>query len=158
MKEATLQNLQEEAWRLTSLVVRQSGIGPSAIARCFTCNNNAHWKEMDAGHYIHASESSKYSYLYFFLKNVHPQCSYCNKHKGGNTAEYAYRLVQEYGEGILAELQEMKNDKHRLNRLELQAIIELRCRDLGIEPRKWKVTKQCAHRRKDCTICHSTKK
>ncbi len=157
MKEATRENLQKEAWRLTSLVVRQRGTGTSEIARCFTCKNTAHWKEMDGGHYIHASESSKYSFLYFFLKNVHTQCSYCNKHKGGNTIEYAYRLTEEYGPNILEELQEMKRDEHRLNRVELQAIIELRCRDLGITPRKWKETKQCAHRRKDCTICHSTK-
>jgi len=52
---------------------------------------------MDAGHFIHGC-------LDYDEQNIHPQCSYCNRHLHGNSADYSHALIQKYGDGIIQEL------------------------------------------------------
>ena len=62
---------------------------------------------MDAGHYVNAGSSPPP--LYFDERNVHCQCTSCNRFKHGNLAVYALRLQQKYGNKILEELEAMRN-------------------------------------------------
>ncbi len=56
---------------------------------------------MDAGHYIASSISLA---LRFDERNVHPQCTACNRFRHGNMAQYALELQKKYGPDILEEL------------------------------------------------------
>lgn len=52
---------------------------------------------MDAGHFIHGR-------LDFDERNIHTQCSYCNRHLHGNLGEYAIRLIKEIGQAGVRKL------------------------------------------------------
>jgi len=56
---------------------------------------------MDAGHY-HARTAGLATY--FDLRNVHVQCTFCNRFKHGNLPAYALALIAKYGPNILKEL------------------------------------------------------
>lgn len=52
---------------------------------------------MDAGHFIHGR-------LDFDPRNIHVQCSYCNRYLHGNLGEYAIRLIGELGQAGVKKL------------------------------------------------------
>ena len=117
MAKLTLQGSQRKLWKVFSEYIRRRDLG-----RCFTCGVIKAWKDMQAGHYIHGSESSKYSPLFFNESNVHCQCPQCNSWKSGNLTEYAYRLKKRYTARILEVLQKLKyNPKH----LSIKEMVEL---------------------------------
>ena len=68
---------------------------------CFTCGKQLTPKNSDAGHYVPRSAGLS---LYFDERNVHCQCTYCNRFMHGNLSQYALKLVKKYGEGILEDL------------------------------------------------------
>ena len=78
---------------------------------------------MDAGHWFHASKQSAVTYDH---RNIHPQCTYCNKYLGGARDEYAVYIKNRYGAHVLDELQTLKHQGHILRRQELEdKIVEL---------------------------------
>lgn len=58
---------------------------------------------MHSGHYI-VKGACGLEY-YFHEKNVHAQCYRCNINLSGNSAEYRKRLIQEYGEKAVKDLE-----------------------------------------------------
>src|SRR6185295_6730992 len=91
-KQTILQRLHKKAWALFSEYVRRSSKGI-----CFSCGARKHWKELDAGHYIHGR-------LDYDELNIHAQCTYCNRYLHGNLGKYAERLLARHGEAALQEL------------------------------------------------------
>lgn len=89
------------AWDAFSKHVRSSYADENGMIKCFTCPSIKHFTEMDAGHYIAASLSL---ILRFDERNVHPQCTGCNRFRHGNLSQYALALKIKYGENILEEL------------------------------------------------------
>lgn len=76
---------------------------------------------MNAGHYHPQSLGLQ---VVFVDKNVHAQCTYCNHVLQGNQVEYAKALFIRYGEGILEELEGIKNSSLKLYRSDYEAMIE----------------------------------
>ena len=72
---------------------------------CYTCGFRNKWKLMDAGHYIKRQHQS----TRFLEINIHCQCRACNRFKGGSMDKYAVHLEEDYGYGILQELERLKN-------------------------------------------------
>lgn len=64
------------------------------------------WRALDCGHYIPKSVSG--DVLYFYEKNLAPQCISCNRLKSGNIEEYKKRLIMKYGEGVILELNQLR--------------------------------------------------
>ena len=93
MKPPSKKTLHKKAWKLHSEYIRKAEKGI-----CFTCGIHKHWKEQNAGHYIHKD------CLDFDSVNIHCQCVRCNKFLSGNSGIYAERLISEYGEDTIAEL------------------------------------------------------
>lgn len=89
---------------------------------CFTCGKRDEWKNMDAGHYIPKSVGG--SNLYFNEKNVHAQCTACNRFRHGNLHVYALRLREKYGNGILEWLEAYRNKSVPYNKRELEILID----------------------------------
>jgi hypothetical protein len=117
-KEKTLSKLKADVWKVFSIYVRSKDKSFQDTVQCFTCDRTDHWKTMDAGHYIPKSTGG--AGLYFHEKNVHPQCTGCNRFRHGNLTVYALRLQQKYGSEVLEELHSLRGQswsKRELERL-----------------------------------------
>jgi hypothetical protein len=117
-REASIALLKKKVWKVFSIYIRSRDKDFRDQVKCFTCDRVDHWKTMDAGHYIPKSTGG--AGLYFHEKNVHPQCTGCNRFRHGNLTQYALRLQQKYGNNILKELDAMRGQvwqKRELERL-----------------------------------------
>ena len=92
--------LKKQAWNYMSKYVRQRDNGT-----CISCGKKDHWKKMDAGHYVPKSAGLA---AYFEIKNVHCQCTYCNRFMHGNLSRYAVALTRMYGPKIIEELEKCR--------------------------------------------------
>lgn len=97
---------------------------------CCSCGKVYHWQDLDAGHYIHGCAP-----LRFDERNVHPQCTACNRFRHGNGPGYAAYLVKRYGPDIIIELhnirQANKATPKRWKRSELLALLDEYTRKLA---------------------------
>lgn len=118
-KEAeTIAQLKKKLWKVFSIYIRTREKTFQDTVSCFTCDRADHWKTFDAGHYIPKSTGG--AALYFNERNVHPQCTGCNRFRHGNLTAYALRLQTKYGTEILKELDALRGqpwDKRELERL-----------------------------------------
>lgn len=73
---------------------------------CISCGKKDEFGKMDAGHYIPKTAGNA---IYFDERNVNCQCTYCNRFMHGNLTKYAIALRKKYGEGILEELDQKRN-------------------------------------------------
>lgn len=89
---------KERAWKALSRYVR------SVEPRCCTCGEPT----TEAGHYFHNSDKGNKQLggneLWYDIRNIHGQCSTCNRWKSGNLAAYTMYLEDRYGPGIVQEL------------------------------------------------------
>lgn len=76
---------------------------------------------MDAGHYIPKTYGLS---IYFEEKNVHPQCTGCNRFRRGNLTAYAIALRKRYGETILEELDALKHQTRKFSESDYEELIE----------------------------------
>lgn len=90
-KLPSMRKLHKKAWDLQSIWVRSHDADFNGYNRCYTCYKVYHWKELQAGHFIHGS------YDFSVEDNIRPQCSSCNKWGHGKTMEYYVHLMQEIG-------------------------------------------------------------
>lgn len=90
-KLPSLKKLRKKAWDLQSVWVRSHDADFSGYKACFTCYKVYHWKELQAGHFIHGS------YDFDVYANIRAQCTACNKWGHGKTLEYYVHLVKEIG-------------------------------------------------------------
>jgi NAD-dependent SIR2 family protein deacetylase len=82
---------------LVSIYVRLKDADFRGFVSCYTCGKKFHWKELQAGHYIHGKGD-------FNTDNLKPQCPRCNKWLSGNLGKYAEHLLKDYGEAWLEQL------------------------------------------------------
>ena len=74
-------------------------------AFCFTCGDQRHWKEVDAGHF---QTRSKFS-TRWDEKNVQFQCKKCNMTNGGQQYIFGQKLDEVYGAGTADEIVRRSN-------------------------------------------------
>lgn len=110
-KLKSISYLKRKADRVFSLWVRQRE------KCCYTCGST---NNLQAGHFI----SRSYLALRYNETNVHSQCVSCNIFKSGNMPMYALKLINQYGNTILAELQVLKRGKVSAPRVFYENIIE----------------------------------
>jgi hypothetical protein len=115
----TVKSLKVKAWDVFSEWVRRSASDEDGYCGCVTCGKIDHWKNMQAGHYIHGT-------LFLIPELVHPQCPVCNGFKAGMAVEYKEYMIKRYGENKVAELTyKAKNLFKKLSIFELQQYIKL---------------------------------
>jgi len=88
---------KDRAWDQFSLFIRLRDSGPDGYGTCCTCPRNAHWKTMDAGHWITRAKEA----TLFDEHNVHLQCKGCNRFQGGKPLEHEQHIIRKYGPGEL---------------------------------------------------------
>ena len=67
--------------------------GGTDCCRCITCRKIKPFDQIQAGHGIGGRNDS----ILLEEKLVHGQCTYCNRHLGGNYAIYRKRIIEMYG-------------------------------------------------------------
>jgi hypothetical protein len=113
-----LNQLDDKLWKLFSKWTRLLNADDDGWVNCYTCGKKAHYKEMQAGHYL----KSSYKGVKFDPQNVKPQCARCNLYLNGFQSSFAIHLEQEYGSGILQALEQRKFDV--ITRLDYMKMIE----------------------------------
>lgn len=99
--------------------IRQHYADAAGYVSCVTCGITKPYKEMHAGHFIHASKGSLVSYD---DRNIHPQCPKCNTYQGGNLIEYTLFIQKKYGPKTISELKQLKQTI--MKRLDFDVVIE----------------------------------
>lgn len=118
--------LAKQAWACFSKAVRSNPATFSGHTSCYTCLRKFPWKELDAGHYRHTArtKAGKTKAIDYDERNIHPQCTYCNRMLHGNLARYSMALEEQYGHGIIQELHKIYQESKELSNEELKQIVE----------------------------------
>lgn len=106
----------DRAWDAISLYIRMSNADINGNVKCFTCDKAWHYKEIDAGHFLHGNNMD------FIEENIHPQCTACNRYRSGNAIEYTVRMIKLYGNEFVEEL---IVKKHQINKYGIQDLRDL---------------------------------
>lgn len=112
VKKESIPKLKKELDRVFSIVIRTSKIDANGIAYCVTCGRSAHWKQMDAGHYVPRQDLA----TRWTVENVWPQCRPCNAFRGGEPEKMALWIDKVYGQERAAALREQAKKPFKLNR------------------------------------------
>jgi hypothetical protein len=101
-----------------SQLIRLKEADEHGMAKCYTCEDVKHWKQLQCGHYISRAQMP----TRFSEKNCRPQCKICNEDKRGNLVVFAERLEAEEP-GIVAILEEQSRGIQDYGRDELKVLI-----------------------------------
>lgn len=118
--DMTISSLKNKVWKVFSEYIRRKYADYRGYVRCITCGRMAHWKTMDAGHFV----SRQYNATLFDEENVHPQCKRCNN-QGGEPESYALYLQRRYGMGMLETLRRRKLKTKQFTVQELQKLLKV---------------------------------
>lgn len=98
MKKPTLKGLKAKAWALCSIYVRLRDSDEYGYGKCVTCPENVplrHYKEVDAGHYIHGKNKP----TGYMEENINYQCTTCNYYKRAEASRaYDIFMLNKYGQ------------------------------------------------------------
>ena len=98
LPEMRLNELEKKLDREISEYVRRTSNG---YCTCYTCGAIQPKESTDCGHYIvRAYRGTRYD-----LRNLRPQCKRCNWTLEGNHQVFRKRLVEEYGEKIVEDME-----------------------------------------------------
>lgn len=118
-KQRSYKSLVKTLDRLFSEFIRRRDSDGAGICRCITCTRTAHWKAMDAGHFIQRDRLA----TRWMETNVHAQCPYCNRYRSGEQFEHGQAIDRTHGKGTAEQLRQMgamRGTKVDLGWLELQ--------------------------------------
>jgi hypothetical protein len=92
-KVKSVKNLRHLAWNLLSKIIRQSNVDHRDIGKCFTCDQEEHWKYLQAGHAI----GGRHNAVLFDESIIRTQCATCNFFRRGNYQIFVTKLIEENG-------------------------------------------------------------
>lgn len=121
MKKPSHATLKKNLWKTFSEWIRRRDADWQGYASCCTCGKRMKWQELDAGHYNPKTDGLA---MYFEEKNVHPQCTGCNRFRHGNLGKYALYLRKRYGDQILEELDWKSRQKTKITELDYERLIK----------------------------------
>lgn len=93
-----------------SRYIRRKEADDFGMVRCYTCGKRVPWKQAECGHYIPRAHMA----TRFLQTNCHSQCFTCNHELRGNISEYRARLVEEYGEDKISQLEGLRTTEKRM--------------------------------------------
>ena len=119
-KKPGVKQLKDRLDRVFSEYIRRRDANANGYAPCCSCGQVAHWKDMDAGHYI----SRTHNTTRYAEQNVHAQCRHCNRYDEGNKSGYTLFLIRQYGKGIIKTLDNLGHQTKRFRATELQELLD----------------------------------
>ena len=117
IKKLKSSTLKKMLWIYFSKFIRQRDRGI-----CISCGKVDDWKNTDAGHYVPKTAGLS---IYFDERNVHCQCTGCNRFRHGNLSQYALALKRKYGEQILEEIDQKRRQIRKISAPEYESLITL---------------------------------
>ena len=90
----------DRLWKWFSIWTRLRDADSNGICTCITSGRKAHWKEMDAGHFI----SRRHNATKYDEQNVNAQSRHDNRFAAGKQFEYAIAIDKKYGKGTAEKL------------------------------------------------------
>ena len=111
LKRASMKNRSKWIQECQALVNKYARLRDMQAGHgCISCG--ATWRNIfggafDAGHYRSTGSAP---HLRFNLKNIHLQCSRCNRYLGGNVVEYRRGLVARKGADYVETLESMQGE------------------------------------------------
>lgn len=118
-EKKTVASLIKKLDKVFSLYIRKRDANGDYFT-CITCNEIKLFSKADAGHYV----SRGYKSLRFDERNVHAQCTKCNRFLSGNMDEYTIFMIRRYGVDVLEELNRLKYTVKQFTSQELQDMID----------------------------------
>jgi hypothetical protein len=125
-KAESISVLTKKLDRVFSQYIRIKYANEYGIVKCFTCNNEHHWKEIQNGHF----QSRRYMSIRFHENNCRPQCYACNVGLHGNQYVFGVNLDREIGSGKAEEMVMMSKVTKKFSSLELQEMIDIYTKNL----------------------------
>ena len=111
VKKESVSKLKKELDRVFSLYIRQRGADHNGMTHCVTCGYPAHWKEMDAGHYVPRQDLA----TRWDPRNVWTQCKRCNGFRGGEPEKMAAHINLTIDDGAASALREQAKKPFKLS-------------------------------------------
>lgn len=115
-KLKSIKSLHKKAWSLWSLWIRSKDADFAGFTKCYTCGQAKHYKEMNAGHYIH-------NRLDFDIRNIKVQCVKCNQYFSGRLDNYTLNLIRDFGLPWVHQLRKDAAQHKGYKRADLEEII-----------------------------------
>ena len=104
--------------QVVSEVIRRA-YSKNGIATCYTCGEQAPWKEMDCGHYI----KRRFLNTRWEVSNLRTQCKKCNQALNGNYEIYTRNLIREKGPDEPDRLWKLARENKKLSNVELEELL-----------------------------------
>lgn len=99
-KKPTVSKLKKKLDAIYSTYIRTLYAKDGRVS-CYTCPRQGEIKEMQCGHFV----PRQYLKTRWDERNTRPQCYACNILYNGQPSRFAERLIREYGDGIIGELE-----------------------------------------------------
>lgn len=119
-KKLKINKLRDKAWRCLSKYIRTKGRVPGGWNQCVTCKGVYHWRDLQAGHFIHGHSKP----TFMVEENVHPQCVSCNHFHSGSLLEYYDFMIERYGHAKIGELRRLSKTVVKFPRSYYEELIE----------------------------------
>ncbi len=119
-KSKSTAKLQKDLDAVYSEYIRRKDADPNGFVRCYTSGKVFHWKQIQCGHFI----SRRHLSTRWYEKNTKPQSVAENVFNQGNGPVFARKLIEEYGPGILEELEIKKNNICKMGNFEYEILIK----------------------------------
>lgn len=116
-----LSSLEKKLDRVFSLFIRTRNIDEGGTTNCVTCNRLFYYADLDAGHFVKRQHKS----VRWDERNVHPQCTRCNRFLNGAMDEMALYIYKLYGQDTLCELLRLKHTTKKYHRSEIEELISI---------------------------------
>lgn len=119
-KKVPISRLKKKAWSVFSEWIRKRGADENGFTRCITCGKWAHWKDLQASHFIPSRRAS----ILFIEENCHAACYVCNIIRHGALEDYYPFMLSTYGQDKIDEIKRLKNTIFKPTREYYEAIIQ----------------------------------
>jgi len=121
MATKTLPKLRKELDKVFSQYIRLRNANSNGATECFTCGKQAHWKELQCGHF----QSRRHLNTRFDEENCQVQCVKCNMYSQGEQFKFGLKLDKTFGKGKAEYLQYKAYQTIKMSRVDYTYLIEL---------------------------------
>lgn len=120
VKRLSVGKLKKKVWTEFSIFIRTRGADEAGINKCVTCGISAHWKTLQAGHFIRGRLNSNL----FSERGCWAQCYGCNVGRQGDVVIYYKVMLFKYGQEVIDELIQQNERTHKWQAGELEGLLE----------------------------------
>ena len=118
-EKPSINKVKKELYKAVQLLARLQEVDKYGYGKCISCWRIIKWNEGHGWHYIPRMHMA----TAFDLRNIHLQCPYCNNQLHGNLIEYRKNMIDQFGEDLVLELEEKKNQTKDFTLEELEALL-----------------------------------